>query len=170
MTDFALSERLVGFLLDLFAAFVTAWFFAKYYPRWVDYRARQSEYAAAKRRETLQHALDRYEECAKDVKTFMGMLFREAVLCLTAFIAVFVCGTFILFIMIFQSISCHFANNCLETRNIKVYLVGGAMYLAMLITTVVYLIIDRRFRLETSPDSYRSVMKRRIARLNNRSR
>jgi hypothetical protein len=70
MTDFALSERVVGFLLDSIAAFVAAWVFAKYYPRWVDYRARKSEDAAKKWKEKLQHTLDRYEECAKDVRLY----------------------------------------------------------------------------------------------------
>jgi hypothetical protein len=164
MTDFARSEYLVGLLRDLFVAFVIAWFFAKYYPRLVDYRARKSEASAKRRQQKLQQTLDRYEEYVKDVKPFIGLLIREAVLCLTILISMLGFGMMVLCLVTLETIKCHFENNCVEKvgrwPNLSLWFT-----LPMLIAMVAYIVTERRLRLETSPDMYRFVMQRRIARL-----
>jgi hypothetical protein len=82
MADFAVSEHLLAFTLDLCAALVVSWFFTKYYPRWADYRARRSEITAKKRGDRLQEILNEYEASTMDVIVFVGRIIRRGVFAL----------------------------------------------------------------------------------------
>jgi hypothetical protein len=66
-------------MLDLCAAFLVAWFFAKYYPRWADHRARRSRIAAEKRADELVAELQEYEKAITSPGVFLAGLLVKGV-------------------------------------------------------------------------------------------
>jgi hypothetical protein len=77
MSDFVVSDHLVAFLLDLCAAFVAAWIFARYYPSWIDYRARRSRVTAVRRAARLEERFHDYGKTITNPSIFIAMIIRR---------------------------------------------------------------------------------------------
>jgi hypothetical protein len=180
MTDFALSEHLVAFTLDLCAALVVAWVFAKYYPRWADYRARRSEIAAKKRGDRLAKILNEYEEATTNVIVFVGRIIRRGVFAVVWLIAGISLMMLNLIEVVSAKILCHFDNTCSEFHLIQGIITVRGLGLSQLVFTIItlpvvtfifvifYTELDK-FGFECSPERHRSVMQKRIERLRSRA-
>jgi ABC-type microcin C transport system permease subunit YejB len=173
MADFA-ATHLGAFALDLCAAFIVAWFFAKYYPRLADYHARRSRVAAKNRADKLEKILREYEQATTNPITFVGRIVGTGVSVVVWLTLALGLGMWTFLLAATEKILCTVGKVCddvsfLHTgfsiidRSIKIFIV--TVITLLLFAHYRYLNV---FRLECAPNYYRFVMQKRIERLRSR--
>lgn len=158
------SEHLVGFLLDLCAALLAAWFFSTYSSRISDYWARRSEAMSRARASHLKDSLKNYENDYSDAKIFIIRILGDGVKLILWFIMVNITIIVWLDFVTLSTIACKLEHKCSEIFWMKLA-IGAAFTIVITLAYFMFLMAFWRFRLESVPSRYRSVMEKRISRL-----